>query len=155
MKQCVDCNKEFKPSSRHVRCTPCRKRKYKKPCPSCGDLIQKTSSTCRNCCSQVGENNGNWKNGSTTHKKGYIRRLVDDHPRGRYVFEHILVMEEHLGRYLVDDENVHHLNGVKDDNRLENLELWCKPQPSGIRVEDAVIWAQEILERYGTLVSNA
>jgi hypothetical protein len=57
-------------------------------------------------------------------------------------------MERLLGRYLQPGENVHHLNGVRDDNRPENLELWSEPQPTGIRVTDAVTWAHEIIARY-------
>ena len=74
-----------------------------------------------------------------------------DHPRatsGPYVFEHILVAEDLLGRFLHDGETVHHRNGVRHDNRPENLELWTTPQPSGIRVSDAIEWAHAILEQY-------
>jgi hypothetical protein len=76
---------------------------------------------------------------------------VPGHPRTRkspYVFEHILVAEEILGRYLERDESIHHRNGVRDDNRPENLELWTRPHPSGIRTSDAIEWARMILDRY-------
>ena len=146
-RSCRECGREFEPSSRHLRCPACRSRDV---C-SCGAPKQGKSAVCFRCRSVAGASNGRWKGGRTRHKAGYVMAWAPGHPRagkGQYVFEHILMMEQLLGRYLLPGESVHHRHGVKDDNRLENLELWTRPQPTGIRVSDAVTWAHDILARY-------
>ena len=87
-------------------------------------------------------------------KQGYVLVKAppghaNAHSNG-YIFEHVLVMSERLGRPLLPHESVHHKNGVRDDNRPQNLELWTRHQPTGARVEDLVAWATEILALYGT-----
>lgn len=67
---------------------------------------------------------------------GYVRRFVASAP----VYEHREVMESILGRALLPTEYVHHRNGVRDDNRAENLELWTRHQPPGVRVADLIEW---------------
>ena len=146
---CNTCSVDFQPSSRHKTCPKCRSIARRVACPKCGELKQYASSVCKNCYSQRLDANGNWKGGKIVHKAGYIMVKVKDWPKNNgYKFEHIIIMEEKLGRELFPGENVHHINGIRDDNRIENLELWIKAQPSGIRVEDAVAWAKEILKRY-------
>lgn len=83
---------------------------------------------------------------------GYRMIAVD----GSYVPEHRYIYEQFLGRKLLKEENIHHKNGVRHDNRLENLELWSSSQPSGQRVEDKIAWAKELLslyEGYGTITT--
>lgn len=62
--------------------------------------------------------------------------------------QHRLVMSEIVGRELRKEETVHHINGVRDDNRPENLELWSHSHPYGQRVSDKVAWAIELLRLY-------
>ena len=74
-----------------------------------------------------GEDNPRWSGGRVKTQQGYIIVKNRKHPHSNgdgYVYEHRLLMEKHLGRYLTKDEIVHHTNDIKDDNRIENLELW-------------------------------
>ncbi len=74
----------------------------------------------------VGSGNPSWVGGRTKSMAGYVYIYQPNHPKaqhGKYVPEQILVIEKQIGRYLRGDEVVHHINGIKDDNRPENLRL--------------------------------
>jgi hypothetical protein len=75
---------------------------------------------------QNGQNNPAWVGGITKHNKGYILEYAPYHPfpcQGHYVLQHRLVMEKYIKRFLLPDEVVHHVNDIRDDNRIENLQL--------------------------------
>jgi len=73
------------------------------------------------------ERNGFWNGGRIVDKDGYVLLKSIDHPLATaagYVREHRLVMEKKIGRYLTRDEVVHHIDGDRQNNRIENLELF-------------------------------
>ena len=75
------------------------------------------------------EKSSRWKGGRYINKYGYVMVYAPTNPRALkskrvHVLEHILVMEKHLGRYLTEKERIHHINGNKSDNRIENLKLF-------------------------------
>lgn len=92
---------------------------------------------------------GSIKNGQgyrTICKKEFIGMPHAD-KKGR-IAEHTYIMMNHLGRPLRKGETVHHKNGIRHDNRIENLELWSKSHPPGQRIEDKLKWCYEFIELY-------
>ena len=90
--------------------------------------------------------------GKKIDRNGYVFWRDATHPlatRNGSVAEHRVVMSEFLERPLRKNENIHHKNGNRSDNRIENLELWVTSQPSGQRPTDLLKWAREIIATYG------
>lgn len=137
-----------------VRCTPracefCGKRYVAYPSPYQKHCSRRCGQQCRRTRPDhhpeerpmKGETAPRWKGGRRLDPRGYALIWQPDHPSlegttRKYVAEHRLVMERKLGRFLESWETVHHKNGIRDDNRLSNLELWDRSQPAGQRNQE-------------------
>lgn len=147
-----------------------------RPCKGCGIIrwqqINAKPTLCRKCAATIsrmqvlGDKSPTWKGGRQTLKSGYILVVIPkDSPyavmsnksdRGQpRVFEHRLVMAKHLGRPLESWELVHHKNGIRDDNRLENLELLPNPSIhySSTRVVEEIKTLTKTVEELSKLVN--
>ena len=125
-------------------------------CAQCGENFARRKSIKKNgsaydygqkFCSKSCANESYRKVGGCTDKNGYKYSIIG----GKQVFEHRAVMEKMIGRELLSDETVHHKNGIRSDNRPENLELWSSRHCKGQRVADKVAYAREILALYAEL----
>lgn len=118
---------------------------------SCDNKRAKSRKMCSRCYYKYltyGDANALDKNRKQGHGSINADGYVYIQKNGVRKFEHRWVMEEKIGRELLSHEEVHHKNGVRHDNRIENLELWSHSQPKGQRVEDKLAWAYEIIDLY-------
>lgn len=156
----IECLSYFK-----GKCSKCYKKEYKKINKQIldSDPILKKASLARANALRRKKNGLNYDEsldlkykrrgpgeGSITHA-GYRVLSKPSHSNSRAdgkIFEHILVLSNYLGRPLNKWETVHHLNGDKLDNRIENLELWSTGHPFGQRISDMMKWCREFIKQY-------
>jgi hypothetical protein len=118
--------------------------------PVCARLLrQGRSSACASCAHSK---NAKWKTAD-----GYVVVTAANHPnarKGGSILEHVLIMSQHLGRPLKPAERVHHIDGNRSNNAVENLELWDVGQPAGQRVADKIEHYRAFLELHGYTVTE-
>jgi hypothetical protein len=135
---CLNCGKLC--GRKAKRCSNCASKErgkilaplYKKPpklCIDCGKQIQRVSIRCRSCrtkyrWSEKGANSFNMITGKIWHTKGYVLIYKPDHPKAKSdgsIYEHRYIWEQIHGKFLPEGWVVHHLNGIRHDNRPSNL----------------------------------
>lgn len=165
-KICDSCKRTIDDKKRlsWIVCNSCYKKEYRKNNSDKYEIEKENAKQKRRKISGIDKDSPPLRspNGSGyVNRAGYRVISKLDHPnaygkggsRGR-IFEHTFIMSEYLGRPLNKNERVHHKNGIRNDNRIENLELWHVGQPSGQRIEDKIDWAKKFLEEYGYTISG-
>lgn len=109
-------------------CETCGTHFYARPCEDAKSAGGRRRFCARPCqlASYKGAGNPKWRGGTVRQVSGYIYEYAPDHPHATddgYVMQHRLVVERSIGRVIDPVEQVHHINHVRDDNRLENLRL--------------------------------
>jgi len=166
--KCLKCDKPFmaKPShiGRRVYCSvQCRgaakteRASLEFTCQHCGKTYSRPPSKQRegiNYCSRrcATRGMGDKKRGNGAINQDGYRRVQY---YGKPMLEHRYLMEKHLGRELKEWETLHHINGERSDNRLENWEVWVIRPHKGQRVVETIPWAIDFLTTYGYTVSKA
>ena len=126
LRKCRNCSEEKWISAANIR-RAIKKGIFTGMCTYCGASSRLTGVK--------GSSHPGWKTGRAIIG-GYIYLRLPDNPMANangYVAEHRVVMAEKIGRPLLASESVHHLNAIRNDNRLDNLELWERSQPAGRR----------------------
>lgn len=154
---CKKCSKDFKKAAfhdNHGKCKSCYLKDFFKNNPEKLErkrFINRSRWRIKNGIPQEISVRKKKQNGYLG-SDGYKIIYKENHPNawtcGR-IHEHVWVMSEYLGRSITNKETIHHKNGVRSDNRIENLELWHKKHPSGQRVEDKIKYYIEFLNEYG------
>lgn len=146
-RSCKRCGVLFRPEVKRQEYCSIECRHGRGICENCGKEYVYSHHGAKRFCSKecfyeftvpVGTVSPAGENGYTIVKvpAGTPGSKVNKSTRARWMHTHRYVMQEKLGRPLLKTEDVHHINGRRDDNRPENLELWKRSHPAGVRSAD-------------------